>query len=60
LGPKTLAQTFSYSNVTVFGAGGGGGGGGGGGCATGIAATPAAILIPMLVAFWRRRKTRKA
>jgi len=56
LGAKTLTQTFSYSNVVVIGGSGGGGGGGGGGCAAHIAAAPSAMLIPLMIALWRRRK----
>jgi hypothetical protein len=55
LGPKTLTQTFSYSNVAVIGVGGGGGGGKGG-CAAGIGAAPAAVVLPVLLAAWRRRR----
>jgi len=61
LGAKTLTQTFSYSNVVVIGgSGGGGGGGGGGGCAAHIAAAPTAMLVPLMIALWRRRREREA
>ncbi|MCC7509847.1 MAG: IPT/TIG domain-containing protein [Planctomycetes bacterium] len=50
LGPQTITQRFTYSNVGQVGGGGGGKGGGGGGCETGSNHTPWAVLLAAMAA----------
>lgn len=55
-GTDSRAYTLNVVAPGTGGTTGSGGGGGGGGCAAQVTTAPMAILLPTLIALWRRRR----